>query len=585
VRIIRTWPSATSPDPPSDHARRSPYSPPRVTSLATSSSETNRGRERAITLPSWAPEAIFGVLLLLGAVIVFYETRGFNFYFDDWDFVLHRRGLSADVLLSPHGPHLVVVPILIYKALLKVFGGTYLPFRVLSALDLVIMATALGVVCRRLWGRWWGLVPVLALVTLGSGSWTLLWSFEVEYAIANAAGLIALAALAFDWRWSRPLSCGLLILALASGSQGVGFLVGAVVVIALRRDRARAVWVVLVPAVLYGLWYLKYGHSASETHLSLWRDSLHYVMVSFASTISGILALGAPSNSLPPQLDPGFGEPVAIALIAGFVVALWRGWRPQRLFYGAIATMVALWVAASLSNLGGTRLPTDSRYLSTSAILLLVALCAAVPPPRLPRAGLVVVVLALLVLAVTNAGQYTAVRNQMLATSQDSRAQLGALLIMRGVVPAWFSPAPAFTAGLVNDVQAGVFYSAYDAFGGLPSDSVAQLERDPETPRQLADQALGRGEELGYAFVSPGTAPTGTCQAAPVEFTARPGTYTFLPAPHSTLTAAAGRFAHTFDIPFGEVPSGRAATVHIPADRAPDVPWRIQVSGRGRVCG
>ena len=582
MAIIRAAPGATSSDGLSLLAAR-PIMRRALSSLAQSTSRTEQ-RNREISLPSWGAEAAFGALIVLGTAIAFFETRGFSFYFDDWDFVLHRRGLSPSVLLAPHGPHLVVLPILIYKFLLKVFGGSYLPFRVLTALDMAGLAFAVGFVCRRLWGRWWGLVPVLALVTLGCGSWPLLWSFEVEYAIADALGVVALLALALDWRHSRPLACALLVLALASGSQGVGFLVGAAVMVALRGHWRRSAWVVGVPAVLYALWYMKYGHQASETHLSLWRGTLPYVMTSFASTVSGMLGLGSPTNDLPPQLDPSFGQPIAIAAVIALGVALARGWRPPPLFWGATTTMVALWVAASLSNVDATRRPTDSRYLSTSVILLLVALCASLPRPRLRRAGIVVVCLALAAIAITNAGQYTPMRNQMLATSQDSRAQLGALLIMRGIVPDWFSPAPPFTAGLVNDVQAGVFYSAYDAYGGLPADSLAQLERDPETPRQLADQALARGEELGYAFVSVGDAASGACQAAPVDLVLHPGTYTFLPAAQGTLTAATGRFAHTFDIPLGVVPRGRAATLHIPADRAPSVPWRLQVSGRGQVC-
>jgi hypothetical protein len=548
-----------------------------------------------------AADAAFVGLLLLGAAIVLYETRGFSFYFDDWDFVLDRRGVSASVLLTPHGPHLVLVPILIYKILLAFFGGSsYLPFRFLAALDLVAMALALGLVTRRAWGPWWGLAPVLLLVTLGSGGWTILWSFQVGYAIANVAGLGALVALSRGGRYDSLLACGALVLSLASGSQGLGYLVGAAIVLALRGDWRRNAWTVAVPAVLYGLWYLKYGHQASETQLALWRDSLPYTMLGFSATISGLLGLGSPSNDLPPRLDPSFGQPVALAALIALAIGLVRGWRPPRLFWAVVATLVTLWLATSLSNIYGARQPTDSRYLSTNAMLLLVCVCITLPRPRLRRNGTVAAVAILVVIAATNAGQFTAVRNQMLATSVDSRAQLGTLLIMRGLVPAGFSPAPPFTAGLVNDVQAGPFYSAYDKFG-LPVDSPVEILEQDEGTRELADQAFARGEEVGYEFsgtpqASHGLAPRLLSGQAPVRggcllltgrsvsIEGKPGPLQLTSTGPGGLTTSVGRFAGTYDIPLGVVPSGRTAVIRIPADGALGVPWRILVGGDGRVC-
>jgi hypothetical protein len=551
--------------------------------------------------PLWlrrhAPEVAFAALLLLGAVIVFYEARGFSFYFDDWEFVLHRRGVTANVLLSPHGPHLVLAPILIYKVLLKVFGGSsFLPFRFLVAFDMIVMALVLGIACRRAWGRWWGLAPVLLLVTLGSGAWSLLWSFQVGFALANAGGLVALLALTADGGWANAIACGALILSLASGSQGVGYLVGAAVLIVLRGETRRRAWVVVIPAVLYAVWYLKYGQQGSETELALWRHAVPNTMISFSSTISGLLGLGSPSSALPPQLSPDFGEPLALAAIVALALAIWRGWRAPPLFWAALTTLVVLSVAATLI----VRLPTDSRYLPTDAILLLVCVCLAFPRPSLPRGGLIAVLAALLVIAATNAGQFTSMRSQMLTTDLQSRAQLGAMLIMRGLLPPYFTPAPPFGVGLANNVQAGPFFSAYDSFG-LPADSVADLQAQGEGIRAVADQTLQKGEEVGYEFTnsrpSPAAAPPsvisgkatpqGDCLALNggyVDVTAIPGTYVFVADRTGTLNTSAGRFATTYDIPFGVLPAGGTAVVHIPRDRAPLIPWRFLVMGHGRVC-
>lgn len=543
--------------------------------------------KRRISLPRTAPALALAGLVALGFLIVLYETRGLSFYFDDWEFVLHRRGLSADVLLRPHGPHLSLIPILAYKSLLAVFGGgSYLPFRVLAALDLALLAAVVGLVCRRLWGSWWGLVPVLLIVTLGPGAWTLLWPFQVGYAVAVTAGLLALIALQRAGPAWEAAAALLLIVSLASGSQGVGFLAGAAVLLALQRRGWRSAWTVAVPAVLYGAWYLKYGHQASETHLSLWRDTLPYTARSLSSTVAGTIGLGAPTGDLPPQLDPSFGIPIVLGAVVLGVLAWRRGWRPPPLFWAAAATVLVLIIAASLSNVADTRRPTDTRYLSTNVALLLVALCAAVPRPRIAgRPALLVVLGAVLVVALTNAGQFTPERNQMLATSVASRAEVGATLILRGVVPPTFSPVPPFTTGLVNDVQAGPLYSAVDAFGIL-ADSPAELARQGEGTRELADGVLARGEELGLVFTA--TRPAGgSCTAvfpAARALSAPPGTYVLRAARTAPLQAAMGRFGTAFSVTLGTVPAGRTATVHVPADRAPGVPWRMLVSGAGAVC-
>jgi hypothetical protein len=51
-----------------------------------------------------------------------YLGRGNNFFFDEWMFVVSRRGLSVDALLSPHNGHLSALPALAYMVLLKFFG-------------------------------------------------------------------------------------------------------------------------------------------------------------------------------------------------------------------------------------------------------------------------------------------------------------------------------------------------------------------------------------------------------------------------------------------------------------------------------
>ena len=74
-----------------------------------------------------------------------------SFFSDDWYFLLQRPGLSShggiDVLLAPHNGNLVAVDVVIYKALIGVFGlRSQLPFRLVFA-GLIV---AVGV-----WSTYW----------------------------------------------------------------------------------------------------------------------------------------------------------------------------------------------------------------------------------------------------------------------------------------------------------------------------------------------------------------------------------------------------------------------------------------------
>jgi hypothetical protein len=548
-----------------------------------------------------ASEAAFAALLLLGFLVVLYETRRLSFFGDEWDFLLDRRGLSADVLLRPHGPHLVVGPVLIYKILLQVFGaGSYLPFRVLAALDLVLVALVLGIVCRRLWGPWWGLAPVLLFIALGPGAVTLLWPFQVGYAVAVAAGLLALLALDTRGRHGDLLACLALLVSLASGSQGVGFVVGAAVMLVMRGDYRRRAWVVLMPVVLYGLWYLDYGRQASETHLSLWPTSLSYGMQSLSATLAG----GSGLSSVQPTgvLDVTFGVPMAVAVLAGLGIALWRGFRPRSLFWGAAATLVVIWLAASMSNFGVySRPPSDPRYLSSNVALLLVCLCVAVPRPRaLMRGGIIAVGIVLAVVVATNGDQYGRTHYDLQTADIAARAELGALLILRDVVPPQFSPAQAGDPAQLASVSAGPFFAAASAFG-MDADSVSQLLRQSQTDRERADNVLERGgitvgptSKAGPAATIPLTVLGGTARgigrcrvlgSQPLAVQAPPGRYALTAARRSAVRVTMGRFASGFDTQVGSVAAGQSELISVLADRAAQVKWRMMLSGAGaRVC-
>src|ERR1044071_1361302 len=70
--------------------------------------------------------------LAVAAALLLYETRGLIFYYDEWDFLLTRRGNDARTFLAPHNEHPSLVPVVVWKAWWTLFGTShYLPYRLL----------------------------------------------------------------------------------------------------------------------------------------------------------------------------------------------------------------------------------------------------------------------------------------------------------------------------------------------------------------------------------------------------------------------------------------------------------------------
>src|SRR5437868_6933615 len=68
------------------------------------------------------PWVVLGLLLVAASVELMYLGRHLFFNYDEWDYVLYRQGHAAKVFLTPHNEHVSVVPIIVFKILLKAFG-------------------------------------------------------------------------------------------------------------------------------------------------------------------------------------------------------------------------------------------------------------------------------------------------------------------------------------------------------------------------------------------------------------------------------------------------------------------------------
>ena len=203
-----------------------------------------------------------GVLLLIW-------LSHLSFFGDDWDPLLYRRGFSLDVLLRPHAEHILLGPTLIYKAIQATVGMESLfPYAVVSTLSFLVSVVLLFFYLRRRVDPWLAVAGVLPVLFLGTASEVLLWPFEISFTASMAAGIGALLALERGDERGDAIACALLVLSLAFSELAVSFALGAAVWMILARRPWSRCYVVIVPLLLYVLWYAGWGHTA-ESHVSL----------------------------------------------------------------------------------------------------------------------------------------------------------------------------------------------------------------------------------------------------------------------------------------------------------------------------
>jgi hypothetical protein len=218
--------------------------------------------------------ALDPVVLLLAAAVVaaaalllFWGSK-LTFLLDDWEFLLYRPGFTAHSILSPHGEHISVAPILIYKALLETAGmSSSVPFLAVSLAFFLTTAVLLFVYLRRRVDPWLALLATVIVLFLGPAFDDMLWDFQMGFNGSLACGLGALLLLERRDRRGDLLACALLTVGVTFSSVALPFIVAACVDVGLRGERLRRLYVVAVPALLYAAWWVGWGHDA-DTALS-----------------------------------------------------------------------------------------------------------------------------------------------------------------------------------------------------------------------------------------------------------------------------------------------------------------------------
>ena len=427
----------------------------------------------------------------MGVAFIAYYRKGLGltFFYDEWAFVLERRSWNLDTFLEPHGEHLSILPILVFKLLFELVGlDDYWAYRVAVLAIHLLCVLLIFVYARRRVGDVLGLFTAAALLFLGAAWQDLIWPFVMSFPISLATGIGMLLAL--DRRDLRGdiLAAVLLTLSLASSSLGIPFVVAALVELGARRSTWNRIWLVAIPSLLFGVWLITYGPDATpgaeEGLWPLFQENIPnappHVATAIAGAFGGLTGLGV-----------DWGRP--LALLAGIALGL-RIAKPAPFPLRALAVICAALSFWGLMALYRAQLntPVESRYLYPGAVFILIIVVELARGIRVSHRGLVFLAVVLAAAVVANFGLLRAGSRQLQEHSSYVAPELGALEIAGPGTEPSFSPDPVRAPVLT----AGPYFDAIRELGS-PADTVEEIRRRPDQQRQAADnvllQALGVG--------------------------------------------------------------------------------------------
>ena len=527
-----------------------------------------------------------GLLLLAAGAMLVAAQSGMTFIYDDWGYLLYRRGFSADALLDPFNEHIVIALVAVYDGSLELFGmDTARPVQIVSDLMVLSCGALLFLYARTRVGDWLAVMASALILFFGSAYLDLLWPINLALSGGCAAGIGALLALDRDDRNGDRVAATLLVVSVLFSEVGVAFAVGALVAVLLGdRSWRERVFIPAAPLLLYAVWWIGWGHQAdSSFSLENVLDSPAYVFDAISQALAALVGLGRPfSGDASELVGINFGR---VLLVIGAVLAVLRlrGRPVPAGVWIALAAGATFWFTAAF-NENELRGPESARILLPSGIFILLITVNVLRDVRLGASGLVV---AAGVTALMVGSNLTSLRDGaevLETTSETVRADLAAVERVQDVNPdyvlsgfPWLLPVP--TAD---------YRDAVEDTGSTPAYSDSELLAAPTPARAHADAVIAAA--LGLTLAPGAAAPAATdagCRtvdtaasgATDVEF--GPGTVTIADlggTPKRVLLARYSTDAYSVDL--GDLPATGAATLEVPADRS-EQPWLLGLKGDG----
>jgi len=527
--------------------------------------------------------------MAIAAAILLYLGRGSVYSTDELAWVIEAPDLDFRDAITPHNGHLLLMTKLIYKVVLELFGSGYLAFRILTVALALLTSGLLYVYVRRRVGAWAALAPSLVLLVFGSDSLHVMLGNGITILLALSFGVGALLALDRGDLLGDITAMALLVLGCATYTIALPFVVGAAVLILLREDRWRRIWIPAVPLILYGAWWIWARGTASDVQ-GLANGDLIYSNI-LTLPIWSLQALGAAVSALTGlnysfNGNPGSGA-ATVAVPLGLIALAWLVSRARRRqhagLWAAAGVALTLWAIQALAATLFGR-PDVPRYLYPSAFVTVLLAAEAARGVRWTRELLVVIFAAAAVGVLAN---IALLRDngalQRVLIAPPLRAELSGLEIAGGETRPGFDASqvlggksslsvPLGEAGVLRDDPALAYVDAADRYGRIGY-SPGQLAAQNDGLRAHADAVLA--EALGVRLEPIAEKPLRHCrriQASPgggVTFSAGPPGVVVASVAGIPVPIGLRRFSQTITAPIGTVAAGQAAFLRVPPDHVP----------------
>ena len=316
---------------------------------------------------------IVGVAAALIAAALLWLSRTYNFYFDEWTFILTAPDWTWVTYLQPHNEHPSILFRLLYAALLNTVGmRSYVPYMaVLLALHAVNVVLLFMVVRRRGAGDAVALGSAGLLLLLGAGWENLLWAFQMAWLASVACGLGMLLMLqARPSRSSLALAVALAAASMMFSGIGLTFAAFAVMMLAPTPARRRELLWFVPLGVAVVAWYLAFGRAGTPPNPPATAANIALLPL-YAAWGLGQSAAGLIGES-------GAWGPPALAAAVLAIGLTWRRHRPDPFALGAVAALVTLYVVTGLTRAQlGYAQSGSGRYVYEGAVFWLVLLAGA----------------------------------------------------------------------------------------------------------------------------------------------------------------------------------------------------------------
>ena len=556
--------------------------------------------------------AIFGAAAVVAMALILIGSRHTTFSGDELGmlFRLADQDLHKALLEPPAEKYLIAFPTLIYGALAETVGaGSYVPYRILGALLVALAAGLFFALARRRAPEPLALGCSILLLFFGAAAEVIAIPGRVPGQIAICAGLGILLALDRADRRGDLIACALGVVALGSHPIGLAFVAaGAVALLGARRWRS--LWVMVIPLLLYALWWATLRDPGGE-FTATFGDVAAFARDAFIAVCAALTGIFRSPWVDGVDFFTTASRAIAVIAVVAAVVAVVRARRVSAGLLAALAGLAVGLVGPALGPGGiafGFRNADADRYLYPGAILTLLVLVeivalqrkdggrgSAMVPIVAVGAAVFVIAMASNVASLVDRGSDYRVASDLVSASDgafdlaregrspaDRAAELGESLEQSS---GWLALMLEFSDPEGVDkaaLGAPAYYSIQDAYGLSPFDESVLDRASPDVIAQT-DRLLVVSYPLRLEptdAVPPGCEQPQRGAAATAPLALPDGAVLVTAAgsdPPPTVTV--GRLSGMAVQPVAWPNGARSALLTLPETGPDSPPWQVQVAG------